>query len=67
MANGDYVLRNYYYQLGLTKATEMEITDLVEGDNFAKQYEEACIQKNTIPQKFGWLGGKLYYGEANEY
>jgi|TARA_R110000744_G_scaffold210178_1_gene329253 hypothetical protein len=60
MANGDYDLRNYYYQVGLMKATEMEIKDIIESEDFAEQYEQVCMKLGRVPEKFGYIGGKIY-------
>ena len=42
------------------KATEMEIKDIIESEDFAEQYEQVCMKLGRVPEKFGWIGGKLY-------
>jgi hypothetical protein len=59
MPNGDYDLRNYYYQVGLMKATEMDITEVVESEDFAEQYEQICMKLGRTPEKFGYFGGEI--------
>jgi|TARA_R110000796_G_scaffold43075_1_gene105984 hypothetical protein len=64
MANGDYDLRNYYYQVGLQMAYEMKIVGVIESEDFAEQYEQICMKQGGTPEKFGWIGGKLYANTA---
>ena len=41
-------------------AYEMKIVGVIESEDFAEQYEQVCMKLGRVPEKFGYIGGKIY-------